>query len=56
MVERCGLSYVEHEGVQYIEHNWSVRNTDLLEPCLIRTSPKLTESSYDTIEGVTEDC
>lgn len=52
MVERCGLSYVEHEGVQYIEHNWSVKKyTDLLEPCLIRTSPKLTESSYDTIEG-----
>ena len=52
MVERCGLEYIEHEGKTYISHSWSIKKyTNLLEPCLLRTSPKLTESSYDTIEG-----
>lgn len=52
MVEKLGLNYYEHEGNTYIEHSWSVNKyTDLLEPCQIKTSPKLTESSYDTIDG-----
>ncbi|AZV02151.1 DNA polymerase [Pectobacterium phage Arno162] len=54
MVEQCGLSYVEHDGQFYIEYKWSIKKHPLgkfLEPSLLRTSPKLTEDSFDTIEG-----
>ncbi|XAO54261.1 DNA polymerase [Yersinia phage vB_YenM_P778] len=54
MVQQCGLRYVEHDGFEYIEFAWSIKKyTRLLEPTLLRTSPKLTESSYDTISGDT---
>lgn len=54
MVQELGLKYIEHDGDFYIEYQWSCkRHPDgkYLDPSLLRTSPKLTESSYDTIEG-----
>lgn len=54
MVEELGLKYIEHKGEFYIEYQWSIKRHELgkfIEPSLLRTSPKLTESSYDTIEG-----
>lgn len=54
MVEELGLKYIEHDGEFYIEYQWSIKHHELgkfIEPSLLRTSPKLTESSYDTIEG-----
>lgn len=54
MVEELGLKYIEHDGDFYIEYQWALKRHELgkfLEQSLLRTSPKLTESSYDTIEG-----
>lgn len=54
MVDELGLKYIEHDGDFYIEYQWSIKRHELgkfIEPSLLRTSPKLTESSYDTIEG-----
>lgn len=54
MVEQNHLQYIEHDGDFYIEYQWALKKDPLgkfLEPSLLRTSPKLTESSYDTIEG-----
>lgn len=54
MVEQNNLSYVEHQGEFYITYEWALKKDPVgkfLEPSLLRTSPKLTESSYDTIEG-----
>lgn len=51
-LEELGLQKFEHKGKTYYVYDWGLKRTlPEVEGSLLRTSPKLTESSYDSIEG-----
>lgn len=49
--KHSAYQYVTHDDVDYLLWDQTFKKFSDLRPSVIQTSPKLTESSYDTIEG-----
>lgn len=49
--QHAAYSYVTHEGVDYLLWDMNFKRFPDMKQSVLRTSPKLTESSFDTIEG-----
>lgn len=50
--DEFGLEVIEHDGIKYLMYNYTLRRSmPEWDSARLRTSPKLTESSYETING-----